>query len=129
MNFMHCLDIVGVKYSHSPLSLPTLAALTPEKHDMVLIDESVEPVDMEMDADLVAISGTVPQRKRLFELAKTFKAQGKTVAIGGPITFDMPKECQELADVIFIGEGEYTWPRFMEDLEKGSYEKVYCNDL
>ena len=28
MNFHHCMDIVGVKYSHMPLSLPTLAALT-----------------------------------------------------------------------------------------------------
>ena len=42
MNFHHCMDLVGVKYSHLPLSLPTLAALTPADCTVGLIDENVD---------------------------------------------------------------------------------------
>ena len=54
MNFHHCMDIVGVKYSHMPLSLPTLAALTPPDCAVRLIDENVEAVNFETDADIIA---------------------------------------------------------------------------
>ena len=38
MNFLHCKDIVGAKYSHMPLSLPTIAALTPKECTIEIID-------------------------------------------------------------------------------------------
>ena len=65
MNFHHCMDIVGVKYSHMPLSLPTLAALTPADCIIDLIDENVDAVRLETDADIIALTGSVPQRKRV----------------------------------------------------------------
>jgi len=125
MNFLHCLDIVGVKYSHMPLSLPTLAALTPPDWTVELIDENVEPVNFETDADIVALTGSVAQRLRVFELADGFRKRKKLVALGGPITFDLLEECKAHADVVFIGEGEYTWPAFLEDFKKGSWKNLY----
>jgi radical SAM superfamily enzyme YgiQ (UPF0313 family) len=125
MNFLHCLDLVGVQYSHMPLSLPTLAAVTPPDIAVELIDESVEPVPLDTDADVIALTGSIPQRKRLFELADNFRKRKKLVAIGGPITFDMLEECKAHADVVFIGEGEYTWPQFLIDLKAGSYKPMY----
>jgi radical SAM superfamily enzyme YgiQ (UPF0313 family) len=125
MNFLHCLDLVGVQYSHLPLSLPTLAAVTPPGIETVLIDENVEAVPLETDAEIVAITGSIPQRKRFFELADAFRKKGKLVAVGGPITFDMLEECKAHADVVFVGEGEYTWPAFLADYRTGSHKAVY----
>lgn len=125
MNFVHCMDIVGVKYSHLPLSLPTLAALTPRDCAIELIDENVEPVPHSTDAEIIALTGSVPQRKRVFELIDEFKRQGKFVAIGGPITFDMLDECSEHADAVFVGEAEYTWPQFIADYRQKDTRKVY----
>jgi radical SAM superfamily enzyme YgiQ (UPF0313 family) len=125
MNFLHCLDLVGVQYSHMPLSLPTLAALTPRDIEVRLIDESVEPVPMDIDADIIALTGSIPQRNRFFELADGFRKRGKLVVVGGPITFDMLEDCKAHADVVFIGEGEYTWPQFLADHRAGNHKAVY----
>ena len=40
----------------SVLSLTTIAALTPEKHEVVLCDENVEPVNYNVDVDIFGIS-------------------------------------------------------------------------
>lgn len=125
MNFHHCMDIVGVKYSHMPLSLPTLAALTPPDCAVGLIDENVEAVNFETDADIIALTGSVPQRKRVFELADEYRKRGKFVAVGGPISFDMPEECKAHADTVFIGEAEYTWPAFIDDFKQGKQKSIY----
>ncbi|MDA8091952.1 MAG: radical SAM protein [Actinomycetota bacterium] len=125
MNFVHCMDIVGVKYSHLPLSLPTLAALTPADCQVELIDENVEPVPYSTDADIIALTGSVPQRKRVFELMNAFRKMGKFVAVGGPITFDMLEECMEHADAVFTGEAEYTWPQFIRDYRQKKTKSVY----
>ena len=50
---------------------------------------------------------------------------GKLVALGGPITFDMLEECKTHADVVFIGEAEYTWPAFIDDFKKGKQKSIY----
>jgi len=125
MNFHHCLDLVGVKYSHLPLSLPTLAALTPADCTVKIIDENVEPVTYESDADIIAITGSVPQRKRVFELCQEFKKRGKLVALGGPITFYMLEECRANADVVFNGEAEYTWPEFIHAFKNTRHKSLY----
>ena len=125
MNFLHCLDLVGVKYSHLPLSLPTLAALTPSDCAVEIEDENAVAVKFETDADIVALTGSVPQRRRVFELADEFRRRGKPVVIGGPITFDMPDECAAHADVVFIGEAEYTWPEFIKDFRNGRHRNLY----
>lgn len=125
MNFAHCMDIVGAKYSHLPLALPTLAALTPDDCTIELIDENVKPVPLTTDADIVALSGSVPQRERLFELAARFRKLGKFVVIGGPITFDLLEQCRANADVVFVGEAEYTWPAFIKDYRQGDHKALY----
>ena len=63
---------------YAPLTLTTLAALVPPDvpADVVLVDEGVEDVDCEQDADLVGltvITGTAP---RAYELAAHFRGRG-----------------------------------------------------
>lgn len=128
-DFSECRDLDGSSYAHPPLALPTLAALTPRPHQVVLIDENVESLPVSTlagDAELVGLTGYYVQRERVFELADELRARGVRVAIGGPIvetsTLD---ECLRHADHVFWGEAEYTWPRFLGDLERGAPERLY----
>lgn len=125
MNFAGAMDLVGCAFSHIPLPLATLAALTPRTHAVRILDENVEEVPLDLDADLVAFTGIWCQRDRLFELADGFRARGVRVAIGGPIAQDAEDECRQHADVLFVGEAEYTWPRYFSDCDAGRALAVY----
>jgi radical SAM superfamily enzyme YgiQ (UPF0313 family) len=110
------------------LSLPTVAALTPPGHEVVLCDENVEPVDLETDADIVGITGYVVHQRRMFELAAEFRRRGKLVVAGGPFATLCPEELAGRVDVVFVGEAEYTWPRFLEDHARGDWRPEYRQD-
>lgn len=125
MNFRLAMDLVGRSFSHIPLNLATLAALTPDGVEVVIVDENVEALDLDMAVDAVAFTGIYIQRRRLFELAAEFRKRGKVVAIGGSIATDLEADCRERADAVFVGEAEYTWPKFVADLEAGAVQPVY----
>ena len=125
MNFGFAMDLVGCAFSHIPLPLATLAALTPAGVDVAIVDECVEPVDLDLAADIVAMTGIYSQRERLFELADAFRGRGRCVVIGGPIATDLEDACRAHADVIFQGEAEYTWPAFIREFQAGAHQPVY----
>jgi len=110
------------------LSLPTVAGLTPPEHEIVLCDENVEAIDFDTDADIVGVTGYVVHKKRMFEILDEFKRRGKFVVVGGPFATLCPEELQGRADVIFVGEAEYTWQRFLRDYETGRWEAEYRQD-
>jgi radical SAM superfamily enzyme YgiQ (UPF0313 family) len=107
------------------LALPTVAGLTPPPHEVVLCDENVEPIDFDTDADIVGITGFVVHKRRMFEIAETFRRRGKLVAAGGPFATLCPEELRGKVDVLFVGEAEYTWPSFVRDYEAGSWQAEY----
>ena len=109
-----------------PLGLLTLAALTPDEFSVSLCDENAgETVDFETDADVVAITGYIIQMARVFEIADRFRARGKMVVIGGPMANLVPDVCRPHCDVLFEGEAEYTWPRFLRELAAGRHGDHY----
>ena len=125
-DFHACKDVGGWAYPHPPLALPTLAALTPPGHEVRLVDENVEPIDLAADADLVGITGYYIQRERVIELADAFRARGIPVAIGGPIVErSTVAELAPHADALFRGEAEHTWPRFLDELARGNPAALY----
>src|SRR6185369_5866970 len=95
------------------LSLPTVAGITPIEHEVRLCDENVEPVDFDTDAEIVGITGYVIHRQRMFEIIAEFRRRGKIVVAGGPFASLCPEELRDKADVVFVDEAEYTWPRFL----------------
>lgn len=109
-----------------PLGLLTLAALTPPEFPVELCDENAgEPIDYDTGADLVCITGYILQMKRVFEIADRFRALGKTVVLGGPMANLLPEECRPHCDVLFEGESEYTWPRFLSEYARGCHADHY----
>ena len=126
-DFAGCRDITGKRYAHPPLSLPTVAALTPREHEVRITDENVQPVDLDWKADIVGITGYHIQKERVFELADAFRARGVFVALGGPLVEDGSlEECAAHADAVFKGEAEYTWPRFLADHAAGRAQTLYA---
>ncbi|MBI3783385.1 MAG: B12-binding domain-containing radical SAM protein [Deltaproteobacteria bacterium] len=107
------------------LSLPTVAGITPPGHEVVLCDENVEPVNFEVDADIIGLTGYVVHKQRLFELAAEFRRRGKFVVIGGPFASLCPEELHGKVDVVFVDEAEYTWPEFLRDFQTGAWRAEY----
>ena len=126
--FDRILASLGKKCIFPNLSLPTVAALTPREHEVILCDENVEPIDFEVDADIIGLTGYVIHKKRLFELAAEFRRRGKFVVAGGPLASLCPDDLRGRVDVLFIDEAEYTWPQFLRDYQAGHWQPEYRQD-
>lgn len=128
-DFSYSRDIDGNVFPFPPLSLATLAALTRREYEVVICDENVKPVDFDTDADIVGITGYHIQKERVYQLADSFRSKGKTVAIGGPLVQKSNLgECMEHADIVFLGEAEYTWLSFIRDFQSGNAQPLYVQD-
>ncbi len=112
---------------YQPLTLTTLAALIPGdiEHEIVLIDESIQSVGDDLDADIIGMTVISGTARRSYELADRFRSQGKYVILGGPHITLVPEEAQEHADTIFVGYAEETWPQFLYDFRDGRAKRRY----
>ncbi len=123
--FDRILPALGKRATFPNLALPTLAALTPAHHEVVLCDETVEPIDFDTDADWVGVTGYIVHRQRMLEILDEFRARGKKVVVGGPFATLCPEQLRDHADVVFVGEAEETWCEFLRDVESGSWRAEY----
>lgn len=107
--------------------LPLLAALTPAEHTVELVDECVEELDFDRlaKADIVGLTGMIVQRARMREILVELKKRGAFVVIGGPWITVNEEYFGDLADAIFIGEAEETWPQFLEEWKLGKHKYRY----
>ena len=107
--------------------LALLAALVPDHHEVTLIDENVEDIDFDRlaRADLVCLTGMSIQGRRLIEILEEVKSRGVMVVVGGPMATVEPEALEGLADVIFVGEADETWPQFLRDWEQGRHQSRY----
>ncbi len=118
-------DIGGFKTVMPPLGLCTVAALTPPEYDIELVDENIEPLSFETDADLIVLTSMAIQEARMCEIGDEFRKRGKLVCMGGPICNVLPERCRPHCDVLFEGEGEYNWKIFLGEWEKGQHKDRY----
>jgi len=115
------------KYIPFPsLTLRQLSSLTPEKHDLYLLD-TIHDVTFDEDYDLVGISTVTPSSIRAYEIADEFRNQNTPVVLGGFHPSALPEEAKQHADAVVIGEAEYTWPKLLNDFESNSLKKYYNN--
>jgi len=109
----------------TPLGLATVAALCPPDWDVRILDENVEPIDWDYDADIVGVCGMGVQFLRQKEILSAFRKRGRYVVAGGSYASLCPHEYSELAETTIAGEAELIWPQFCGDFEKGSPLKLY----
>jgi radical SAM superfamily enzyme YgiQ (UPF0313 family) len=123
----HALPLLGRRANMPVAALPLIAALTPEPHRITLIDENVEAIDFDRcaKAHIVALTGMIVQRHRMREILSELKRRGAYTVVGGPWISVKEDYFGDLADVIFVGEAEETWPGFLGDWDKGTVRKRY----
>jgi radical SAM superfamily enzyme YgiQ (UPF0313 family) len=123
----HALPLIGKQANLPVACLPLLAALTPAEHTVTLIDENVEALDWHRiaRADIVGLTGMIVQRQRMREILTELKARGVFTVVGGPWVSVQEDYFDELADVIFVGEAEDTWPLFLEEWRQGRHQQRY----
>ncbi len=108
-----------------PLGLMQVAGATPEEHRVEIIDEALQPLDLESPADLVGISVMTPTSPRAYEIARRFRQRGIPVVFGGVHPTMLPDEAGREADSIVLGEAEHVWPQVVEDAASGRLEATY----
>jgi radical SAM superfamily enzyme YgiQ (UPF0313 family) len=109
-------------------SLQTAAAMPPWVVTRI-IDEDIEPMDFDMDADLIGISFMTYNAPRAYEIADRFRQRGKPVIFGGFHPTFLPNEAIKHADAVCIGEAEYNVPRMMRDFAAGRLKQFYRSGL
>jgi len=111
------------------LSLLTLAALTPERHEVEYIEVAdIREMDELPDCDVAALSSYSAQVKDAYQLADMYRASGVPTVIGGLHVSCLPEEALEHCDAVVVGEGEPSWPRVIADMEATNLAGVYSPD-
>ncbi|MGB6121308.1 MAG: radical SAM protein [Bacteroidota bacterium] len=108
-----------------PLGLATLAALCPESWDVEIVDENIESVPLQPEADIVGVCGMGVQLKRQTELLAFYREKGYHVVAGGSYASLCPELYEPLADTVVAGEAEYIWQEFCRDFEAGTPQGLY----
>jgi radical SAM superfamily enzyme YgiQ (UPF0313 family) len=108
-----------------PLGLATLAALCPPHWDITIVDENVEPIPLDPQADLIGVCGMGVQFQRQSELLAYYRSRGFFVVAGGSYASLCPEKYAARADTVVAGEAEYIWPQFCEDFEAGTPLALY----
>ena len=111
------------------LSLYILEGLTPAHHEVKIVEEEAEPIDLEEKCDLVGISCMTANAPRSYELCREFKKRGKTVVLGGVHPTILPDEALQHADCVVIGEAEGVWETLLKDFQHNNLKKRYHNPL
>ncbi|HID32871.1 MAG TPA: radical SAM protein, partial [bacterium (Candidatus Stahlbacteria)] len=117
----------GAAFQLPPLALPVLAGLTPDHHDIEIVDENIDDIDLSSGADLVAITSMTSTVPRAYEIADRFRAQGSKVVMGGIHASALPQEALQHADSVVIGEAEGVWSHLIEDFEHNRLKPIYKN--
>lgn len=117
-----------IKYSlFPPLGLATLAAYLSPEDQAVIVDEHVQPLTLDDEPDLVIVQVYITNAYRAYRIADHYRSLGAFVCLGGLHVTALPEEAAPHADAIFLGPGEQTFPRFLEDLRRGTPERVYTS--
>lgn len=115
-----------IKYSlFPPLGLATLASLCSESDEIEIVDEHVEKINLDDEPDLVCIESYITNAHRAYEIADSYRKRGIKVAIGGIHATSMQSEAKKHADVVLLGLGEASFPKFLSDLRVGKALEVY----
>lgn len=109
------------------LALTSLAGATPREWSVRFWDENLlqGPPPLEPLPQVVGITVHLTFARRVYELARWFRAHGCVVVLGGLHVLSCPDEAAPHADAIAIGNGVPLWPRILRDVEAGALQARY----
>lgn len=117
-----------------------LQSLTPEGHEVVLIDGNAHPMDeagiaqyvRDNKIGLVGIGAMTRMIAKAYRMADAVRAVGVPVVMGGPHVTEMADEAlgrdggPRHADAVALGEADATWPVIVADAARGQLKDVYA---
>ena len=109
------------------LALYILEGLTPPEHEVKVIEEEIEQIDLEQECNLVGISCMTANAPRAYELCEEFKKRGRTVILGGVHPTLLPDEALQHADCVVVGEAEGVWETLLKDFRNNNLKRKYHN--
>ncbi len=108
---------------HGPV---VFAATLPEDWEVEFIDENVQALPDNDDADVVGLSMMLTsQMKRGWEIADAYRRRGLKVLCGGIGTMLHAEETMRHADAVFLGEAEGRMAEVLDDWRRGCLKSVY----
>jgi radical SAM superfamily enzyme YgiQ (UPF0313 family) len=107
------------------ISLLYVAALTSPEHEIALVEEEVQELNLDTECDLVGITCMTATAPRAYALAEEFRKRGKTVVLGGVHPSVLPEEAKRHCDSVVVGEAEPIWRGLLQDVENGSLKPFY----
>ena len=125
--YRHRGGIFKKNLRYAPLTLTTLASLVPPELEVEirLLDEGIQDIDPDLEADLVGMTVITGSATRAYELSAHFRARGIPVVLGGPHVTLIPDDAQPHADAIVVGYAEETWPQLLRDFAAGKLAPRY----
>jgi radical SAM superfamily enzyme YgiQ (UPF0313 family) len=115
----------SIVFGYPIITLPHIAAITPEKYHVKIVNENYDDIDFNYDADLIGITTYTMTAPRVYEIADKFRARGKKVVLGGYHATALPEEALKHADSVVLGMAEANWPELLSDFEKGKLKSIY----
>jgi radical SAM superfamily enzyme YgiQ (UPF0313 family) len=110
------------------LGLLKVAALTPPDWQVTIVDEKVELLDLNQDADLVGITAMTTTALRGYEIADHFRRRGTPVVMGGMHVSGQPDEALQHCDSVVIGEAEGLWQTVLCDFRHKTLQRCYRHE-
>jgi radical SAM superfamily enzyme YgiQ (UPF0313 family) len=107
------------------LALHLIAGLTPPEHEVRILEEELETIDLEEECDLVGISCMTSNANRAYVLAREYKKRGRAVVLGGVHPTLLPDEALQHCDAVVVGEAEGVWEQVVTDAKAGRLQKLY----
>lgn len=116
-----------------------LQALTPEGHEVLLVDGNARAMNeeelvrfvREQRVELVGIGAMTRMVAKAYRFADALRAAGIKVVMGGPHVTEVPDEALgrsggvRHADAVALGEADETWPLIVADAARGELKEVY----
>ncbi|MCX5895553.1 MAG: B12-binding domain-containing radical SAM protein [Proteobacteria bacterium] len=128
-SFKYALRVIQRKSAFPPLGALTVAAMLPDSWQKRLVDMNVINLRDEdiLWADYVFISAMVAQWGSTRKVIDHCRKLGVKTVGGGPLFNSYHDDFQDV-DHLVLGEGEFTVPQLVADIENGSLKKYYASD-
>lgn len=112
------------------LALTSIAASTPRDWQVRYWDENLlmGPPPHEPFPQVVGITVHLTFAQRAYALARWYRQRGAKVVMGGLHVMSCPGEVALHADAIALGEGVQLWGQILEDVSRGTLQRVYHGD-
>ncbi|MBN1697302.1 MAG: B12-binding domain-containing radical SAM protein [Spirochaetales bacterium] len=117
-----------ISFVYPILSMPMVAALTPENISVNITEVRNEKDIQVKDIDLVGISALTYNADIAYKIADMYREKGIKVVLGGIHVSTLPDEALMHCDAVVIGEAEKVWTTIIEDIQKGTLKDTYKAD-